>query len=104
MDIIKFSPEELHSMALWDAFCEAMPITAQERRECAERDAYCTATNFTVPVTPAITDEQRQKKREYAAKWRKKNKAKVRGYYTAHADEVRERMREYRKFNSTTTA
>lgn len=100
MDAIKFSPEELHSMALWDAWCEAMPITALERQECAERDAYCRTTNFTTPHAKPITEEQRKRNREYAARYRAKNKDKISAYYAHHSTERIEYQREYRKFKS----
>ena len=33
-----YSPDELESIFVWDAICEAMPLTAEERREADERD------------------------------------------------------------------
>lgn len=98
MDIIKFTPEELRSIALWDAWCEAMPLTEQERRECNERDSYCTTTSLTHATAAPITDAQRKKNREYAATYRRRHRDAARAYYAAHREEIKAQKQEYYKF------
>lgn len=94
------SPEEKRSMALWDAWCEAMPLTSQERQEIRERDRYAVESRSGSNTDDNRYDEEfrRQRNREYAARYRQNHQDKRRAYNQAHAEEIKERRIEYERF------
>ena len=95
------SPEEKRSRALWDAWCEAMPLTSQERQEIRERDRYAVESRRGRSNTDDNRyDEEfrRQRNREYASRYRQNHQDKIRAYNEAHADEIKEYEREYSRF------
>lgn len=104
-----YTPEELESIFLWDCLCEALPLTAEERREIKERD-YTAKTGKKERRTPdsavhynsiaaAKEEELRKKKREQNRRWREANKERIRAYDSAYRsanrDSINERQREY---------
>lgn len=94
----KFTPDELESIFIWDLLCEAVPLTADERRDSRERDDY--ASGIKTPnarTKKPLTDEQRQKKLEAKRKYRETHKAQIAAYREEHRQEIRERQREYDK-------
>lgn len=94
----KFTPDELESIFIWDLLCEAVPLTAEERRDIRERDDY--ASGKKVSVTHAkkpITEAQRQKKLEAKRRYRETHKAQIAAYRDAHRQEIRERQKAYDK-------
>lgn len=101
----RYSPEELESIFLWDCLCEALPLTAEERREIKERDYTAKAgsegRNDRVPSAPSNDDEEerKRKKRERNRRWREANKERIRAYEADYRlrnrDSINERQREY---------
>lgn len=104
-----YTPEELESIFLWDCLCEALPLTAEERREIQERD-YTAKTGKKERRTPdsavhynsiaaAKEEELRKKKREQNRRWREANKERIRAYDSAYRavnrESINERQREY---------
>ena len=104
-----YTPEELESIFLWDCLCEALPLTAEERREIKERD-YTAKTGKKERRTPdsavhynsiaaAKEEELRKKNREQNRRWREANKERIRAYDSAYRsanrDSINERQREY---------
>lgn len=95
-----FTTEEMRSMYLWDAWCEAMPLTAEERRESARRDEYAKSTNGYMSSRPGTqsTVSDAERNRAYAARYRANHHDRIIAYNRAHADEINERQREYRRY------
>lgn len=104
-----YSPDELESIFLWDCLCEALPLTAEERREINERD---NAQKCGARRNPAIAhfrpvaqekirleEERMQKRLEQKRRWREANKERIRAYDAAYRaknrDSINERQREY---------
>jgi hypothetical protein len=105
----KYSPAELESIFLWDCLCEALPLTAEERREIKERD-YTAKTGKKDRRTPdsavhynsiaaAKEEERRRKRLEQKRRWRESNKERIRAYDAAYRamnrGSINERQREY---------
>lgn len=105
----KYSPAELESIFLWDCLCEALPLTAEERREIKERD-YTAKTGKQERRTPdsavhynsiaaAKEEERRRKRLEQKRRWREANKERIRAYDAAYRamnrGSINERQREY---------
>ena len=90
----RYTPDELESIFLWDLLCENIPITREERKEIRERDAKSTGK-------PTKTEEQRERDREYARRWRAAHKEHIKAYNASHRDEINERQREYDKTKRT---
>lgn len=104
-----YTPEELESIFLWDCLCEALPLTAEERREINGRDS--STERRTAKRAPKDDDrtktaedikrkeELRKKKREQNRRWREANKERIRAYDSAYRsanrDSINERQREY---------
>lgn len=103
-----YTPEELESIFLWDCLCEALPLTAEERREINSRDS--SPERRTAKRAPKDDDrpktaedikkeELREKKREQNRRWRKANKDRIRAYDAAYRavnrESINERQREY---------
>ena len=97
-----YTDAEKRSMELWDAWCQAMPLTSQERKEIRERDRYAASLQggMSTGGNPGryADEQQRQKNREYAETYRRNHQETIRAYNAAHADEIRERCQEYNKF------
>lgn len=92
----KFTPDELESIFIWDLLCEAVPLTAEERRDIRERDDYAAGKEPTVfRAKKPLTPEQRQKKNEAKRRYREAHKAQIAAYYDAHRQEICERQRHY---------
>ena len=105
----RYSPAELESIFLWDCLCEALPLTAEERREINERDnaqkggaRNHPARAHSRPVAQAkirLEEERRQKRLEQKRRWREANKDRIRAYDAAYRaknrDSINERQREY---------
>ena len=92
----KFTPDELESIFIWDLLCEAMPLTAEERRDIRERDTYAsTGKVSTARVKKPMTEEQRKAKNEAKRRWREEHKEQIAAYREAHRQEIRERQRAY---------
>ena len=105
----RYSPAELESIFLWDCLCEALPLTAEERREIKERD-YTAKTGKKEQRTPdsavpcdasdaAKAEERRRKRLEQKRRWREANKERIRAYDAAYRamnrGSINERQREY---------
>ena len=86
----RYTPDELESIFVWDILCEAIPLSAQERADIRKRDGQKNAA-----PKRHLTDEQRERKREYIRRWKAANKAKIKEYNDAHRAEINERQREY---------
>jgi len=105
----RYSPEELESIFLWDCLCEAIPLTAEERKEINDRDrAYRTGKEpkKTEPKTPVCCAEEAAKKaerkqrelerkREYRKTHRAQTLAYSRAYQAKNREAINERQREY---------
>lgn len=94
----RYTPDELESIFLWDALCEDLPLTREERREIKDRDFY--ATHGKLPKRE--TEEERiARKREYNRLYRAKNLEKIRQKDAAYREKnrasINERQREYDK-------
>lgn len=107
----RYSPAELESIFLWDCLCEALPLTAEERREINDRD-YTAKTgkkerNPTAHAVPCYVhdaakvkeEERRQRRLEQKRRWREANKERIRAYDAAYRamnrGSINERQREY---------
>jgi len=96
-----YTPEELRSMALWDAWCDAMPLTHQERMDATRRDRYASGAHTPKKQTSKHDQEYlRQRNREYVARYRAAHKDRIQQYEAAHAAEKAERNRDYYRFNT----
>ena len=95
-----FTTEEMRSLYLWDAWCEAMPLTAEERRESARRDEYAKSTNGYMSGRPGTQSSasEAERNRAYAARYRANHHDRIIAYNRTHADEINERQREYRRY------
>lgn len=105
----RYSPAELESIFLWDCLCEALPLTAEERREIKERDNTAKTRNakraapaFAEPrndADAAKEEERRRKRLEQKRRWREANKERIRAYDAAYRamnrGSINERQREY---------
>ena len=76
-----FSAEELAELAVFDAEMDAKPLSAQEYKECAQRDKNA--------VMAEKSTKERQQARRIAAKKRE--------YYEANKDQIAAYQREYRE-------
>lgn len=96
----RYTPDELESIFVWDCVCEAMPLTAEERREINERDRQVLADRFPAPTVkrkrqnrvdmpPDRLEALRAKDRE------RKHNAPKPGRSEASMADNRERMAEY---------
>lgn len=105
----RYSPAELESIFLWDCLCEALPLTAEERREINGRDFTAKTGKkerlSTAPAVPcdafdaAKAEERRRRRLEQKRRWREANKEKIRAYDAAYRamnrGSINERQREY---------
>lgn len=105
----RYSPAELESIFLWDCLCEALPLTAEERREIKERDYTAktgkkerritdSAVHYNA-IASANEEERKQQRLEQKRRWREANKERIRAYDAAYRarnrDSINERQREY---------
>lgn len=104
-----YTPEELESIFLWDSICDALPLTAEERREINERDCAArsgnrerSSSNPSIPRSDAERakeEERKQRKREQKRRWRQANKERIReaeaAYRARNREAINERQREY---------
>lgn len=105
----RYSPAELESIFLWDCLCEALPLTAEERREIngrdytaktgkKERNTSDSAVHYN-SIAKAKEEERRQKRLEQKRLWREANKERIREYNAAYRTKnrgsINERQREY---------
>lgn len=104
-----YSPAELESIFLWDCLCEALPLTAEERREINGRDSTPDpgkrkhrAKASAIPKTPEeirLEADRRKRQLEKKRLWREANKERIRAYDAAYRaknrDAINERQREY---------
>lgn len=104
-----YSPAELESIFLWDCLCEALPLTAEERREINGRDhtpdpgkRKHRAKSSAIPITPEkirLEEDRRKRQLEKKRLWREANKERIRAYDAAYRaknrDAINERQREY---------
>lgn len=104
-----YTPDELESIFIWDCLCEALPLTAEERREIngrdytaktgkKERNTSDSAVHYNA-IASAKEEERKQQRREQKRRWREANKERIRAYDTAYRDKnrssINERQREY---------
>lgn len=105
----RYSPAELESIFLWDCLCEALPLTAEERREINGRDYTAktgkkerrttdSAVHYNA-IASAKEEERKQQRLEQKRRWREANKEKIRAYDAAYRamnrGSINERQREY---------
>lgn len=96
-----YTPEELESIFLWDSICDALPLTAEERREINQRDTEARAASAAPrkPVDPEKEAERKQRRREQKRRWRQANKERVResdaAYRARNREAINERQKEY---------
>lgn len=98
-----YSPEELKSMAVWDSFCEAEPLTLAEIKSCNKRDH--TIIERPPGWKPKIrsstwkpkNDEERKKQNERIRKWRENHREELlerqRAYDAEHREERNEKQK-----------
>lgn len=82
-----YTPEELRSMAMWDAFCDIVPITADEIREARERDSYAVSER---------RDNKTKAHNEAAARYREAHREEIRAKSRA-SDAARKRASRAKK-------
>lgn len=104
-----YTPDELESIFIWDCLCEAIPLTAEERKAIKERDSASSAgkrkqaaqhTGRSNTAEDALTEEERKRKKlEQKRRWREAHKDRIRAYDIAYReknrDSINERQREY---------
>ena len=104
-----YTPAELESIFIWDSICEALPLTAEERREINGRDNIPEpgkrkhrAKASASPKTPEeirLEEDRRKRQLEKKRRWREANKERIRAYDAAYRaknrDAINERQREY---------
>lgn len=92
----KYTPAELESIFLWDAMCEKLPLTLEERRECSDREYY--AIHGELPKRET-SEEKRAKRREYNRRYRESHREKLRAsdqeYRNKNRKSINERQKEY---------
>lgn len=103
----RYSPAELESIFLWDCLCEALPLTAEERREINERDTLAKTKRTALPRTDeraAKEEERKLRKREYNRRYREANRERIRelnaAYQKRNRESINERQREYDRAKS----
>ena len=110
----RYSPAELESIFLWDCLCEALPLTAEERREINERDYTAktdkkkrntsdSAVHYNA-IASAKEEERKLRKREYNRRYREANRERIRelnaAYQKRNRESINERQREYDRAKS----
>lgn len=104
-----YSPEELESIFLWDFICEALPLTAEERREINGRNSIPEpgkrkhrAKETGLPKSADELKKEEERKRrdsEYRRQYRETHREQKRiadaAYRAKHREAINERQREY---------